>query len=116
MPHLQSQSLRVLLRRLSPKAYFRFPVLSLIARRGRKRLKLLTRRMVQATSTPLSAMSGRRLLAETTFIATSSSAERAVGQPGGTCGGLAYGAGDTQHGVVLVRVSRVDSKEQSADE
>ena len=40
----------------------------------------------------------------------------AVGQPGGTCGGLAYGAGDTQHGVVLVRVSRVDSKEQSADE
>jgi hypothetical protein len=35
---------------------------------------------------------------------------------GGTCGGLAYGVGDTQHGVVLVRVSRVDSKEQSADE
>jgi hypothetical protein len=30
--------------------------------------------------------------------------------------GLAHGAGNTQHGMVLVRVGGVDSKEQSADE
>lgn len=30
--------------------------------------------------------------------------------------GLAYGAGDTQHGMVLISISGLHSKEQSANE
>jgi hypothetical protein len=35
---------------------------------------------------------------------------------GGTRCGLAYGAGDTQYGVVLIRVRGLDSTKQSIDE